>query len=137
MAEYVIDSSSVLAFAFGEPGMEAVAEIASSDDNRLLISAISMAEVLTRLIDKGMSLETALSLVAPLLLEEVSYDQIQARMSAQLREATRTSGLSLGDRACLGLAVLLKAAVLTADRKWLEVSEAVGAEVIITRPKPH
>ena len=53
MADYVIDSSSVLAFAFGEPGAEVVVGIAADDDNHLLISSVNMAEVLVKMIDKG------------------------------------------------------------------------------------
>ena len=36
-----------------------VAEIASNDDNRLLISTVNLAEAVTRMIDKGMALSIA------------------------------------------------------------------------------
>ena len=74
MTDYVIDASSVLAFAFAEPGADIVTAIAASDGNRLLISTVNLAEALSKLIDKGMSLVAAESVIGPLALEEISFD---------------------------------------------------------------
>ena len=54
-------------------------------------------------------------------------------MAGALREATRSSGLSLGDRACLALGLAEGVPVVTVDRKWADVSEAVGVEIIPAR----
>jgi PIN domain nuclease of toxin-antitoxin system len=135
MADYVIDSSSVLAFAFGEPGAEMVMAIAGDDGNRLLVSSVNLAEILAKLADDGIQAEVAAEIIAPLSLDEVPFDHAQAVISAALRSVTRHAGLSLGDRGCLGLASLRKVAVLTADRTWRDVAAAVGIEVIITRPE--
>ena len=51
--------------------------------------------------------------------------------AAALRAATRHAGLSLGDRACLALALRESAPVMTADRDWLKVD--VGVEVLLIR----
>ena len=57
----------------------------------------------------------------------------QAQRSAELRLATRTAGLSLGDRACLALAAELGAPALTADRSWTGIAEAAGVAVQVVR----
>jgi PIN domain nuclease of toxin-antitoxin system len=134
LADYVIDSSSVLAFAFAEPGAEIVVGIAADDDNRLSISSVNMAEVLTKMIDKGMPIDVAVEIIAPLVLDEVPFDHGFARASSELRTITRRCGLSLGDRGCLALGRLRKAPILTADRQWLDVADDVGVEIIVTRP---
>jgi PIN domain nuclease of toxin-antitoxin system len=48
-----------------------------------------------------------------------------------LRRQTRDHGLSLGDRACLALAVSLGLPVMTADRAWMALD--LGIEVIVIR----
>lgn len=52
----------------------------------------------------------------------VPFDYEQAILAAKLREATKVKGLSFADRACLALAPSLSLPVLTADRKWSELS---------------
>jgi PIN domain nuclease of toxin-antitoxin system len=136
MADYVIDSSSVLAFAFGEPGADIVVRIAGDDGNRLSISSVNLAEVLAKLADNGIPADAAAEILSPLNLDEVPFDHAQAEISAKLRTLTRRAGLSLGDRCCLGLASFRKVAVLTADRKWLDVADDLGIKAIITRPEP-
>lgn len=136
MAEYVIDASSVLAFAFGEPGAEMVMAIAGQDGNRVLVSSVNLAEVLAKLADDGIGAEVAAEIIAPLSLDEIPFDHAQAERSAALRPVTRRAGLSLGDRCCLGLASLRTAAVLTADRTWLGVAADLGVDIVITRPQP-
>ena len=56
-----------------------------------------------------------------------------AYMARALRDATRSSGLSLGDRARLALGLSEGILVVTVDRKWADISEAVGVEIILVR----
>lgn len=42
-----------------------------------------------------------------------------------------------GDRACLAAARLRQCAVLTGDRDWLHIANAVGLEIISLRPAAH
>lgn len=58
------------------------------------------------------------------------HDAAQARTAGLLRRATRTAGLSLGDRSCLALALSLDAPVLTADRAWADLDVGARIEVI-------
>jgi ribonuclease VapC len=51
-----------------------------------------------------------------LLARVEPFTESQAWMAADLRLATKHAGLSLGDRACLALALEIGAEVYTADR---------------------
>lgn len=54
-------------------------------------------------------------------MEIIPFDEEQAHDAADLRDATRRRGLSLGDRACLQLAARRGLPALTADRAWTEI----------------
>ncbi|MFN8705916.1 MAG: VapC toxin family PIN domain ribonuclease, partial [Planctomyces sp.] len=62
MLEVVLDSSAVLALMFEEPGRD----IVSAHRIGAMISTVNLGEVLTRLVERGQSLEESLSLVTPL-----------------------------------------------------------------------
>lgn len=64
-------------------------------------------------------------------LSDVPFDIQQAYATGLLRAATRSHGLSLGDMACLGLAVQLVIPVITADRVWADLD--LGVEVRLAR----
>jgi PIN domain nuclease of toxin-antitoxin system len=63
--------------------------------------------------------------------DRVPFDEELARGAGALRPATKSLGLSLGDRACLALAQREGLPVLTADRAWAKL--AVGVEVKVIR----
>ena len=65
--------------------------------------------------------------------EVVAFDRDLAFDAGLLLPLTRAAGLSLGDRACLALARRLGARVLTGDRAWARVADAVGVEVELIR----
>jgi PIN domain nuclease of toxin-antitoxin system len=133
MTDYVIDASSVLVSIFNEPGANEV-DACAAGDNRLLISAVNMVEVRSKLLDRQMPMDVIDQVLLPLGLDEIAFDAEQALLAAQLRPITRQAGLSLGDRCCLALAKARHTAVLTSDRNWRAVSDAIGVEVILTRP---
>ena len=72
-------------------------------------------------------------MIAELQLDIRSHDVEAALGAGHLRPATRSAGLSLGDRACLALASALNLPALTADRGWLAVADAVGVQVDLIR----
>lgn len=117
----VLDSSAVLALLFNEPGGKAVADHLSGS----LLSAVNLSEAVTKLADAGATPDEARRVVAGLPCEIVPFDEEQAFLAAALRGATKSFGLSLGDRACLALGIQRDVPVVTADRVW----GAVGAGV--------
>ena len=122
----VLDSSAVLAVFFNEPGGEVVAPILRG----ALLSTVNMAEVHTRMIDRGAQSQQAWSWIEGLQCEICFFTDEQARVAAELRPITRPFGLSLGDRACLALAIDRKATVYTTDRVWKSLPLDLRIEVI-------
>lgn len=125
----VIDASAVLALLFAEPG----AGVVRAHLRGGVIGTANLVEVLSKLSDKGMPAAQASQAVELLGLEVTPMTEAQARRAAALRPATRSAGLSLGDRACLALAAELGLPALTADRGWTTVAAAVGVNVQVIR----
>lgn len=122
----VLDSSAILAAIQAETGHEQVLGL----QGPFFVSAVNMAEVRTKLVDKGLdfpSAEQAINLVGATV---VDFGDADAKTCAGLREATRPAGLSLGDRACLALGIAMNTSVVTADRDWAKVQVPVKVVVI-------
>jgi ribonuclease VapC len=120
MSSCVLDASALLAYLQDEPGADEVAEFLSSG---VCMSAVNWAEVLSKVSDAGHDpAEFVRSLEAEGLvggiIEVVPLSVGYALTIGQLRAATRSIGLSLGDRACLALALAMKLPVVTVDRAW-------------------
>jgi PIN domain nuclease of toxin-antitoxin system len=123
----VLDASALLAAIFAEKGsQQVIARLPSA-----LLSAVNLAEVATRALDLGQSLEETIRQVQRLPLQIIPYDAEQAHVTASLRPATKPLGLSLGDRACLALGMTRGATVLTADRLWGKIQ--CDLEIIFIR----
>lgn len=126
--ECVLDASAVLALLQAEPGCDTV--LSRVERGRCWISAVNVTEVLTRLIDRGMTGSDAETAFDALDLSVAAFDDAAARSCAWLRPASRTLGLSMGDRACLALAQVRKLPALTADRAWAQLDCGVVIEQI-------
>jgi ribonuclease VapC len=124
---FVLDASAVLAVLFEEAGREAV--LAHGQGGT--ISAVNMAEVLTRAADKDVPELIRAAIVGGMALNVVAFDAEAATAAADLRGQTRQWGLSLGDRACLALGQKLRLPVLTGDRAWAEIDLSV--EIVLIR----
>jgi len=122
----VLDSSAILALLFGESGRD---EVAQAIDGAA-ISAVNLAEIVSKLADIGYSAEEIERAIDGLRPAAVSFDATQAVEAGLLRRETRQWGLSLGDRACLALARSNAARVLTADRAWARVDIGIDIDVI-------
>ena len=127
MAELVIDSSAVLAWLTGERGAEAVEPVLPVS----LVSAVNLAEIITKLVEGGHTDSEATELVLRSDYDVIGFDQTLALRAGQLRRQTRHLGLSLGDRACLALAERESLPVLTADRAWASLD--IGVEIRLIR----
>ncbi len=111
---------------YQEPGAEAIIDLLRSG----LLSTVSLTETQTKLTLDGASAEFAWNRLLNLGCEICLYDEEQARLAAEMIWTTRPLGLSLGDRACLALAIERKATVYTADRDWKKLSLGIEIEVI-------
>ena len=115
MAEAVLDASAVLAFLQGEPGGDLVYRAMPSS----CMSAVNAAEIVSKLVENGLSDRAACDAVSMLPVEIVPFDETSAYQAGLLHRATRGRNVSLGDRACLALAQRLGLPALTTDRSWL------------------
>ena len=122
----VLDSSALLCVLNGEDGAERVAQLMPS----AVIGAANLAEVVTKLRERGLSVEEVEEVLGGLHLDVRPLTPAQAYATGHLRPATRALGLSLGDRACLALAAELGVAALTADQAWSSADVGVTVEVI-------
>ncbi len=123
----VLDASALLALINAERGWEVVAAVLAE----AAISAVNLTEVVTKMIDIGIPEDNAWDEAADLVPIVVEFGPELARKTAELRSATRSLGLSLGDRACLALAERLRLPALTADQSWRRVS--IGVEIRFVR----
>ena len=128
-SQVVLDSSALLCLLNGEPGAARVVAILPW----AVIGAVNLAEVVTKLRERGLSAEEADEALGGLHLDVRPLTAAQARAAGHLRPVTRTLGLSLGDRACLALAAELGASAVTADRGWSAVARPAGVSVQVIR----
>lgn len=121
----VFDTSAVLAHLNEEAGWEVVQE--KLDNSRCLLCTVNFIEVVSKLVQlNSLFLPRIEELVLFMGMELVSLNSSTALQAGMLITATKTKGLSLGDRACIALAIEHKATVLTADRVWLELELPVS-----------
>jgi len=129
----VLDASALVAFLNEEPGADAVEQALGRG---AWISIVNWAEVISKAAEMGADPvrvrdELVQMGVLGKALQIVTLTEEDALEMARLRPATRTLGLSLGDRACLALGQRLGLPVLTADRLWSQV--ALDLEIRLIR----
>ena len=126
VSDAVLDSSAVLALLLAEPGSERVTAALPG----ALLSTVNLAEVVAKLCECGMPAPEARAAVEATGVELVDFGPDQACLCGELRNATRSAGLSLGDRACLALARLRDLPAITADSAW---GSLLGFDVVVIR----
>jgi len=129
VSKAVLDSSAVLASLFGEAGASSVDEIISGS----ILSAVNAAEVISKLVERGMPVDLARTALVDTGVEVVPFDLDQAALAGALRLLTIKQGLSLGDRACLALAKKFCVQAVTADHAWT-AAKGLGTEIVLIRP---
>jgi ribonuclease VapC len=122
----VLDSSALLANIWNEPGAEIVAKHLSGAQ----MSAVNFAEVASKLSERGIDKQKWQSLIVGFGIEVIDFDQGQAIEVGLLREKTKAAGLSLGDRACIALALAKALPCLTADKVWAELGLGVDVKLV-------
>ena len=83
-----------------------------------VMSAVNVAEVWTKLSGYDEKASASGEYLLKLLRGIEPFTEEQARLTGELQVQPGVKGLSLGDRACLALAITVGAEVYTADRVW-------------------
>jgi PIN domain nuclease of toxin-antitoxin system len=126
MTKYVLDASALLALLNNEPGSQRVKDVLPES----VISAVNVCETVGKLAGAGMSVKDARAGIELINLEVVPFDTELAYQAGALIVTTKKLGLSLGDRACLALGLMLNKTVVTADHLWSKLKIDVTVEVI-------
>ena len=122
----VLDASAVLALLNEEPGSEMVAAALP----HAIMSCVNFSEVIAVLSRIGVNDKEAVAIPHQLIKKCIPFDTEQAEIAALLVKDTKSIGLSLGDRACLSLALAQSLPVITADKAWLKLKTDVDVRVI-------
>ena len=77
-----------------------------------------------------MSIEDARTSVALIVPEVIPIEAGLAHKAGGIITDTKTFGLSLGDRACLALALVRQNTAVTAEKLWSKLKIGVTVEVI-------
>jgi len=127
MSEAALDASAILAFLFNERGAEKLTtEILAA----AFVSTVNLAEVQTKLVKMGRTVEDAWVDANSLGTLAVPYTSEHAKIAGDLIALTEPYGLSLGDRSCLAVAISLNAPVYTTQKIWKNLNVGVPIHVI-------
>lgn len=114
MAQMVIDASAILAYLQNEAGADKVEEALEGG----VVSALTLTEVLGKLVGKGVPADQAEADVLALDLEVVEYGLELAKAAAYFYVRRKPYNLSLGDCAVLALGEHLGLPILTGEQDW-------------------
>lgn len=123
----VLDASAILAVIHQEPGWEKLPQTLL---DTAAVSTINLAEVQSKLVIHGWNPDDAWEDATGVAQQVLSFTPEHAKLAGSLTAQTRSSGLSLGDRSCLALALELNAPVYTTDRSWKSLRLAIPIHVI-------
>jgi PIN domain nuclease of toxin-antitoxin system len=126
VSNYVLDASALLSLLNSEDGSDLVLGFLPDS----VISTVNLAEVVTRLSILSMPEGEVREALTLLGLEIIPFDEEQAFRAGLLSAYTQPLGLSLGDRACLALALTTQSTALTADRVWKDLDIGVAIKLI-------
>ena len=121
----VLDASAILCLLQGEPGSDEVLAALPG----AVVGTVNLGEVVSKLAEHGMP-EGEIRQALTLGLTVVPFTEELAYAAGALRPATRSRGLSLGDRACLALARSLGVPAITTDRAWSDLDAGVEVRVL-------
>lgn len=127
MTEAVLDASALIALLRKEPGAEQVAAVLTDS----CISSVNLAETYGKMVEYGKRLEDVAYQIERLRIPVIPFDSGQAQIVASFWKLTRSIGMSLGDRACLALALQRSAPAFTTEKDWLRCD--VGVHVVKIR----
>ena len=111
---------------FDEPGGTVVEPLIDG----AIVNAANLAEVIGKMIERGWDDTDISDTIDKFALNVVPLDRELAVETGFLRRATRETGLSLGDRACIATAIREGARACTADRVWSRIELGCKIELI-------
>ena len=126
MATAVLDTSVVLASLQNEAGGDFATELIPT----ALLLSVNLAEAATKLAKDGLDRRAVREVLGALDCEIVPFDASLAFDTGLLRPLTAKQGLSLGDRACLALALSRNLPAYTAERSWAELNLGIDIRLI-------
>ena len=129
MSVVVLDASALLALLKRETGADVVA--ASLD--QAVIGSVNLGEAAQIQYLHGWQRQDFEVAIALTEIAVVPVSQQVALDAADFRELARKNGISQADCLCLALAKGERAVVLTADRDWLKIADAIGVLVRLIR----
>lgn len=127
MSEIVLDASALLALLLHEPGQERLTDEVL---DRSIASTVNLAETQARLVRGGYDPAEAWEDTLALITAAEPFTSEQAEIAGNLIAKTQPYGLSLGDRACLALAIARKAEVYTTERIWKNLKLGIRIHVL-------
>lgn len=127
----VIDASVLLAAILNEPG----GDLLDSPGELFHLSIINLAEVYTKVVEFGGSVEDVSTFIRPMPIRVRAFREGHAGDVALLPPLTRHRGLGLGDRACLALGMATRLPVYTAEHKWIGLDLDVEVRLIRERER--
>jgi len=129
MIAAILDASALLAVLRNEPGSDKVrATLPDSGMNE-----VNLSEVVAHFARNGATENDIRAVLDPLPIERYAFDGELSYVAGLLLPLTKSAGLSFGDRACLALAQRLGVRVLTADRAWRNIANAVAIDIEVIR----
>ena len=128
VSKIVFDSSALIMLFAKEKGYE----IIKQHMKNAIISSVNIAEVYKYCIEvQNLSEEDCRNLIKLSGIKIIEFCEEQALITAKIIKKTKQYGLSLGDRACIALAMLKNYPVLTCDKIWQKVD--LDIEFIMAR----
>jgi PIN domain nuclease of toxin-antitoxin system len=124
----VFDSSALIMLFAKEKGFELIRQHMKN----AIISSVNIAEVYKYCIEvQNLTEDDCRNLIKLSGIKIIEFCEEQALITAKIIKKTKQYGLSLGDRACIALAMLKKHPVLTCDKIWQKVD--LGIEFLMAR----
>lgn len=111
----ILDASALIALIEEEKGCEVIEELLPY----AIMSSVNIAEVARFFVlQSGLVIDKVQEVIDHLVPNTIPFDNKYAYITADMVPQTKSFGLSLGDRACLALAITTGYPVYTADKIW-------------------
>ena len=126
MTGIVFDTSVAIAILREEPGHKEAERLLG----QALISTVNLAEIASFLARSDSSLELIRSVISRFPFQIIPLSQEIAQLAGSLLQHTKKYGISLGDRACLALAISRNLPVLTVDKVWKQLELPIEVKLL-------